>query len=75
MGDIVFIEVEMVGEDFDVELEFGMVEVVKIVFDLFMLVFGKVFELNGKLDLDLEIVNVDFYGEGWIIKVEMFDLL
>lgn len=71
LGDIVYIDVETVGQTLDIEQVFGTVEAVKTVSDLFMPVSGEVIELNGALDTSPELVNQDPYGEGWIIKVKM----
>ena len=73
LGDVVFIEVETVGEALDLEEAFGTIEAVKTVSDLFMPVAGEVAEFNEALDANPEIVNKDAYGEGWIIKVKMSD--
>jgi glycine cleavage system H protein len=69
LGDIVYVEVETVGETVDKEEVFGTVEAVKTVSDLFMPVSGEVLELNAKLDSNPELVNKDPYGEGWMVKI------
>lgn len=71
LGDIVFIEVETVGETLDQEEVFGTIEAVKTVSDMFMPVGGEILEKNEGLDSAAELVNKDPYGEGWIIKVKM----
>ncbi|MBM3170827.1 MAG: glycine cleavage system protein GcvH [Bacteroidetes bacterium] len=71
LGDIVFIEVETVGEDLDKDAVFGSVEAVKTVSDLFMPVAGQVLEFNENLNDNPELVNSDPYGEGWIVKVKV----
>ena len=73
LGDIVFIEVETVGETLDIEEPFGTIEAVKTVSDLFMPVSGEVLEFNEALESNPEIVNKDPYGEGWIIKIKIDD--
>jgi glycine cleavage system H protein len=73
LGDIVFIEVETVGESLDKEETFGTIEAVKTVSDLFMPVSGKVLEFNESLADTPEKVNSDPYGEGWIVKLELSD--
>jgi glycine cleavage system H protein len=73
LGDIVFVEVETVGEDLDVEETFGSIEAVKTVSDMFMPVSGNVADFNEILEDAPETINNDPYGEGWIIKVEMSD--
>jgi len=74
LGDIVFIEVETVGETLDKEETFGTIEAVKTVSDMFMPVSGEVLEFNENLEQNPEIVNSDPYGKGWIIKIKMSDL-
>jgi glycine cleavage system H protein len=71
LGDIVYVEVNTVGEMVAKEAVFGTVEAVKTVSDLFMPVDGQVLELNANLEGNPESVNNDPYGEGWMIKVKM----
>lgn len=71
LGDIVYVEIETVGEVVDKEEVFGTVEAVKTVSDLFMPVSGKVLEKNAAIDATPDLVNKDPYGGGWMIKVEM----
>ncbi|MDO6436456.1 glycine cleavage system protein GcvH [Cyclobacterium sp. 1_MG-2023] len=70
LGDIVFIEVETVGETLDSGEVFGTVEAVKTVSDLFMPLSGEILELNSLLEDSPELVNEDPYEEGWMIKVK-----
>jgi len=74
LGDIVYVEIETVGETVDSEAVFGTVEAVKTVSDLFMPVTGEVLELNPRLESEPELVNKDPYGDGWMVKVKMSDL-
>ncbi|MCK4677742.1 MAG: glycine cleavage system protein GcvH [Bacteroidales bacterium] len=71
LGDIVFIEVETVGEALGRQDTFGTIEAVKTVSDLFMPVAGDVIEFNEGLEDKPELINQDPYGEGWIIKVRI----
>ncbi|WP_373397349.1 glycine cleavage system protein GcvH [Algoriphagus halophilus] len=71
LGDIVYVEVETVGETLEAEEVFGTVEAVKTVSDLFMPVAGEVTELNEKLADEPELVNSDPYGDGWMVKVKI----
>lgn len=71
LGDIVFIEVETVGEELDKEESFGTIEAVKTVSDMFMPVSGEVTTFNEALVEKPEKVNQDPYGEGWIIKIRI----
>ena len=74
LGDIVFIEIETLGEHLEQEEVFGTVEAVKTVSDLFMPVSGDVIEINNKLEDKPDLVNKDPYGEGWLIKVKVDDI-
>jgi len=71
LGDIVFIEVETIGENLDKEETFGTIEAVKTVSDMFMPVSGEVIEVNELLTEKPEKVNQDPYGDGWIIKIRV----
>lgn len=73
LGDIVFLEIETVGETLDKETVFGTVEAVKTVSDLFMPVSGEILQFNPALKSNPELVNKDPYGEGWMIKLRMTD--
>jgi glycine cleavage system H protein len=73
LGDIVYVEIETVGESIDHEEVFGSVEAVKTVSDLFMPISGEILEFNDKLEADPELVNSDPYGDGWMIKVKISD--
>lgn len=73
LGDIVFIEVETVGESLNKEETFGTIEAVKTVSDMFMPVAGELVEFNEALAENPELVNKDPYGEGWIVKVKISD--
>lgn len=74
LGDIVFIEVETIGETLEKEETFGTIEAVKTVSDMFMPVSGEVTEFNEGLAEKPEKVNQDPYGEGWIVKIRVSDL-
>ena len=74
LGDIVFIEVETVGETLNKEEVFGTIEAVKTVSDMYMPVAGKVLEFNTDLESNPEIINSDPYGKGWIVKIELSDV-
>jgi len=73
LGDIVYVEIETVGETLEHEQIFGTVEAVKTVSDLFMPVSGEIMEFNTKLETQPELVNKDPYGEGWMVKIKMKD--
>lgn len=71
LGDIVYVEIETVGETVSQEEVFGSIEAVKTVSDLFMPLTGEILEFNEKLDTNPELVNSDPYGDGWMVKVKI----
>lgn len=71
LGDIVFVEVETVGETINKEEVFGTIEAVKTVSDMFMPVSGEVLELNSEIESNPELINKDPYNGGWIVKIKM----
>ena len=73
LGDIVYLEIETVGETLAKEEVFGTIEAVKTVSDLFMPVSGEVLEMNEVLNDKAELVNSDPYEQGWLIKIQMTD--
>jgi glycine cleavage system H protein len=73
LGDIVYVDINTVGQTVAQGEIFGTVEAVKTVSDLYMPVSGKVLEVNAMLDKNPEKVNEDAYGDGWMIKIEISD--
>lgn len=73
LGDVVFVEVDTVGEELDKEETFGSIEAVKTVSDLFMPLGGEITEFNEELEDTPDTINKDPYGKGWIIKMKMSD--
>ena len=71
LGDIVYVEIEALGEELEKEEIFGSVEAVKTVSDLFLPVSGEIIELNEGLEDNPELINDDPYGKGWIIKMKI----
>jgi glycine cleavage system H protein len=71
LGDIVYVEVETLGETLEAGEVFGTVEAVKTVSDLFMPVTGEILELNSELESSPELVNDSPYTEGWMVKVKI----
>ncbi len=71
LGDIVYVDVNTIGETVEKEAIFGTVEAVKTVSDLFMPLSGEVLELNKEIDAAPEHVNTDPYGKGWMIKIKI----
>jgi glycine cleavage system H protein len=73
LGDIVFVEIETMGQSLEQEEIFGTVEAVKTVSDLFMPVSGEIIEINSALESNPEAINTDVYGEGWMVKIKLSD--
>ena len=73
LGDIVFVELPEVDEEFDKGDSFGVLESVKAVSDTFIPVSGRVIEVNEDLLDNPELINDDPYGEGWLIKIDPAD--
>ena len=73
LGDIVFIEIETLGETLAKEEVFGTIEAVKTVSDIFMPVSGEILEVNPALEESPDLVNKDPYGKGWIVKIKISD--
>ena len=74
LGEIVYVEVETVGEELAEGDVFGSVEAVKTVSELFLPVGGTILELNAELDATPELINTDPYGKGWIVKMSVSEL-
>jgi glycine cleavage system H protein len=73
LGDIVFLEIETVGETLAKGDAFGNIEAVKAVEELYMPVSGEVLEVNPALETSPEVVNKDPYGDGWMVKIKVTD--
>jgi glycine cleavage system H protein len=74
LGDIVYVEIETVGQTLAKDEIFGSVEAVKTVSDLFLPIAGEVLEVNSALNDTPELVNSDPFGEGWMIKMKVSNL-
>ena len=74
LGDVVFIEIETVGETLKKEEVFGTIEAVKTVSDMFMPVGGEILEVNPLLAESPQVVNKDPYGKGWMVKIKISNL-
>ena len=74
LGDIVYIEIETVGQTLAKDEIFGSVEAVKTVSDLFLPIAGEILEVNASLNDQPELVNSDPFGEGWMIKMKVSDI-
>lgn len=71
LGDIVFVELELPGFEFDKDDEFGTIEAVKTVSELYAPVSGEITEINEQLEAEPELVNDDPYGDGWMVKISL----
>ena len=71
LGDIVYVEVETIGETIEAGEVFGTVEAVKTVSDLFMPLTGEILEFNDELEAAPELVNDSPYESGWMVKVKI----
>ncbi|MEY2963188.1 MAG: hypothetical protein RL754_449 [Bacteroidota bacterium] len=73
LGDIVFVDIDTVGEELGQDDVFGSIEAVKTVSDLYLPVAGEILEFNEGLEDAPEAVNEDCYGEGWMVKIKIAD--
>ncbi len=73
LGDIIFVDVNTLGEEISQNDVFGSVDAVKTASDLFLPISGEIIEINSQLESNPELVNNDPYGEGWIIKIKIKD--
>lgn len=73
LGDIVFVEVETVGETLAKHESFGTIEAVKTVSDMYMPVSGEILEFNEGLTTKPETINQDPYGNGWVVRIRLSD--
>ena len=71
LGDIVYVEVETVGETLAKHESFGTIEAVKTVSDMFMPVAGEILEFNELLTTNPETINKDPYEKGWVVRIKM----
>lgn len=74
LGDIYFIELPKVGKEFKKGEEIAVIESIKTASDVYCPVSGKVIEINSKLDSNPELVSKSPLDEGWLFKIEIFDL-
>jgi glycine cleavage system H protein len=71
LGDIVFIDINTVGETLNQDEVFGTIEAVKTVSDMFLPMSGEIVGFNEELENNPELINADPYGDGWIIKIKV----
>jgi glycine cleavage system H protein len=73
LGDVVFVEVPAVGDSFDAGAEFGTVESVKAVSELYMPIGGEITAVNEELADSPGLVNTDPYNKGWMVSIKPAD--
>ena len=73
LGDIIYVDIETLGEEIEQNGIFGSVEAVKTVSDLFMPISGEIIEINALLADQPELVNSAPYGDGWMVKIKITD--
>jgi glycine cleavage system H protein len=71
LGDVTYVELPKKGSKFKTEARFGVIESVKSVSDLYMPLAGEVIEVNERLSSEPELVNLDCYNEGWMLKLKL----
>jgi len=71
LGDIVYVDINTIGQTLEEGEVFGSVEAVKTVSDLFLPVSGEILEFNEALEATPELVNTDPYGEGWMVRIKI----
>lgn len=71
LGDVVFVELPEPGQLFDADQEFGTIESVKAVSELYLPVAGEVIEINTALKDEPAAVNEDPHGDGWLLKIKV----
>ncbi|MBP3331234.1 MAG: glycine cleavage system protein GcvH [Tidjanibacter sp.] len=71
LGDIVFVDVQTVGETLAQHEVFGTIEAVKTVSDAFLPASGEIIEFNEELENDPALINTDPYGNGWMVKIKL----
>lgn len=74
LGEIVFVEMPEIGDTFGQGDEFGSVESVKAVSEIYLPISGEIVEVNSELEDAPELVNTDCYNKGWIVKITPQDL-
>ena len=75
LSDITFFELPEIDRDVKQSEEIGVIETSKAVSEIYSPVSGKIVEVNTPLDDNPEIVNQDPYGDGWLVKIEMSDVM
>jgi glycine cleavage system H protein len=70
LGDVVFVEYPEIGERLDQGAQFGVIESIKAVSDLYVPISGEVTAVNDDIETAPELVNEDPYGEGWMLELD-----
>lgn len=73
LGDIVFVELPAVGDELTQEANFGVIESIKAVSDLYVPISGTVTAVNDALETEPELVNESPYEDGWLLELEVAD--
>ena len=74
LGDIVYVDIDTVGDSVERESIFGTIEAVKTVSDLFMPISGTIIEQNDELDNNPQLINESPYEKGWIVKIKNINI-
>jgi len=73
LGDLVFVELPVVGDEINQGDPCAVVESVKAASEIYAPVSGKVIAINEDLDADPALINADPYGDGWLFELELID--
>ena len=73
LGDVVFVELPREGDEIDAGDDFGVVESIKAVSDVYLPVGGTITAVNDDLETEPELLNEDPYGDGWMVELELAD--
>ena len=73
LGDVVFVELPREGDELDAGDDFGVVESIKAVSDVYLPVGGTITAVNDDLETEPELLNEDPYGDGWMVELELAD--
>ena len=71
LGDVVFVELPEIGSTFEQNEQFGVIESIKALSELYVPVAGTVTAVNDTLESKPELVNTDPYGDGWMIELDV----
>jgi glycine cleavage system H protein len=74
LGEIIYMDLPEIGDFFEAEEVFCIVESMKTIFELFMPISGEILAVHNSLEDEPEIINQDPYGKGWLIKIKLSDI-